>query len=322
MVIFRFAIMGAGNIAHTFVDAIDLMPGIAVVAVASRSADKASSFALRHNIPQSFDQYARMLEKVRPDAVYIATLPASHYALTRLCLEHRVPVLCEKAMFTCARQAEEAFALSKANNTFAMEAMWSRFLPVHQQARFWLEQGRIGVPKDLQITIGAVYDPVTQAGLLDPALGGGAANHLLVYGVELATLYFGQDIRYVTAAVDRDTSGVDVAEHVAFQYEDKMASLFCSCRAAVEERLVLSGTEGRIVMAHPHCTAEAFLYDADGTLAEHYTDSQTKNGFVYEIQEVVDCVNAGVIESDVVPHRDTLQCAHIFDIIHFTAKDR
>lgn len=124
------------------------------------------------------------------------------------------------------------------------------------------------------------------------------------------------------SAVDQDASGVDISEHVTFQYEDKMASLFCSCRAAVEERLVLSGTEGRIVMAHPHCTAEAFLYDADGALAEHYTDSQTQNGFVCEIQKVVDCISAAVIKSNVVPHRNTLQGALIFDIIHFTAKDR
>lgn len=316
---FRFAIMGAGHIAHTFANAVDLMPGVTVAAIASRSADRANSFALRHHIPQSFDHYDHMLEQVKPDAVYIATLPATHHALTRLCLERRIPVLCEKAMFTCSQEAEDAFALSRANSTFAMEAMWSRFLPVQQQVQAWLEQGRIGLPKDLQITIGAVYDPVTQAGLLDPALGGGAANHLLVYGVELATWYFGRDIRRITAAVDRD--GVDVAEHVTFQYGDKMASLFCSCRAAVEERLVLSGTEGRIVMAHPHYTNEAFLYRADGTCVEHYTDSLTQNGFVYEIQEVVDCVRAGAIESSVVPHKDTLQCARVFDIIRLTPKD-
>lgn len=59
------------------------------------------------------------------------------------------------------------------------------------------------------------------------------------------------------SAVDQDASGVDISEHVTFQYEDKMASSLYSCRAAVEERLVLSDTEGRIVMTHPHNTAEA-----------------------------------------------------------------
>ena len=44
--------------------------------------------------------------------------------------------------------------------------------------------------------------------------------------------------------------------------------------------------------------------------------SKTKNGFVYEIQDAIRCIQAGKLESDVVPWKDTLACAKLFDKIN------
>lgn len=312
---FRFAIMGAGNIARTFSHAVSLMEDAEIVAVASKSPERAEAFAKAQGIPRSFGDYGQMLEEVQPDAVYIATMPSTHAELTRLCLSNQISVLCEKAMFTGLAEAQEVLALSREMNTFAMEGMWSRFLPVQQKAKEWLETGRIGNASTLQITIGCVYDPETQANLLQKEHGGGAANHLTVYCHELATFYFGTDILDTRVCAQANLFGTDGVNQVVLQYRDKTASLFASCVSAVEERLVIAGSGGRIVMEHPHYTGEAFLYDASGTLIEHYRDTETVNGFVYEIRELMDCVSRRKIESTVMPHRDTLLCAAVFDEI-------
>ena len=47
----------------------------------------------------------------------------------------------------------------------------------------------------------------------------------------------------------------------------------------------------------------------------HFTDTTTQNGFTYEIAETVRCIRSGHIESPVVPHRDTITCAQVFDRI-------
>ena len=57
------------------------------------------------------------------------------------------------------------------------------------------------------------------------------------------------------------------------------------------------------------------VYDDQNTLIHHYKDVETKNGFVYEIQEVMDCVRAKMLESRVVPHQLTKDCAQLFDRI-------
>jgi len=50
---------------------------------------------------------------------------------------------------------------------------------------------------------------------------------------------------------------------------------------------------------------EAFLFDGSGNCVETYRDTETVNGFQYEIREVIDCIRARQIQSNVVPHRDT-----------------
>jgi len=78
-----------------------------------------------------------MMEKEKPDCAYIATTPSFHFELTMLCLRHRIPVLCEKAMFLNSHDAKEAFSLSEQQNVFCMEALWSRFLPAVNKVKSW-----------------------------------------------------------------------------------------------------------------------------------------------------------------------------------------
>ena len=75
---FRFAIMGAGNIAGKFCDAVSHVKECEVAAVSSKSMERAADFSRRNNVPKAYDDYEEMLQKERPDCVYIATPPDSH----------------------------------------------------------------------------------------------------------------------------------------------------------------------------------------------------------------------------------------------------
>ena len=99
MNMFRFGILGAGNIAHKFCGAVRLLENVEVAAVASRSMERAAAFAQQEGIAAGYGSYERMLTETRPDCVYIATVVSQHEPLARLCVEHDIPVLCEKAMF-------------------------------------------------------------------------------------------------------------------------------------------------------------------------------------------------------------------------------
>lgn len=318
MTTFRFAILGAAKIADKFCDAAAKIAGCEVVAVASKSRERAEEFAERNHVPHFYGSYEEMLGEQRPDCAYIAVTVNDHYRLTMLCIEQGIPVLCEKAMFRNAQEAGAAFARAKQAGVFVMEAMWSRFLPAVQKVKEWLLGGRIGTVGLAQFAIGFVAPAGDENRFYSPLLGGGVAKDLTVYAYEMTTFLLGQKIKSITAAASWSESGVDLINHISISFEHTLASLQASFVNKMEERMVLYGQEGKIVLPSPHFAGECFLYDREGVLVEHFRDEKTQNGFTYEIEEAMRCVREGRPESSVIPHADTVACAELFDMIDAT----
>ena len=315
---FRFAILGAAKIGNKFCSAVSLLPDCEVTAVASKSMERAQQFAQRYEIPRFYDSYEEMLDKERPDCAYIAVTQNDHFRLTMMCLERNIPVLCEKAMFLSSAEAEAVFEKAKANNVFVMEAMWSRFLPSVRKAREWVLSGRIGQVELAQCDIGFIAPYAADNRYFSPALGGGAAMDITVYAYEITTFVLEQAIRKITASAAWSDTGVDQSNHISIVFDHTLATLMTSFVTNMDDQLVLYGSSGKIVAPRPHCGSECFLYSSDGTLVEHFADTQTQNGFTYEIEEAMRCIREGLIESPVVPHQLTLDCARLFDMINET----
>lgn len=312
---FKFGIMGAGKIANKFCAAVQLIDGCEVAAVSSKSMERATEFAEKQGIQSAYDSYEQMLVREQLDCVYIAATTDAHYELSMLCLDHRVPVLCEKAMFVNSAQAETVFSRAKELNVFVMEAMWSRFLPAVNQAKQWLAEGLIGKTAYLDAAIGFVAPNDKTNRYYNPQLGGGAAYDITVYAYEIATYLIPQPVMETQVAAIWADTGVDVTNHITLRYTDLLASLKTSIAAALDSQLVIYGDSGKIVIPRPHFAEEAFLYTAQKELRTHYKDEETRNGFVYQIKEAIQCIGSGKIESSTVPHDLTLQCARLFDRI-------
>lgn len=311
---FRFGIMGAGGIAGRFCRAVSTMSDCEVAAVSSKSMERAKTFAENNGVPAFFDSYTEMLEKIRPDCVYIATTPDSHFDLTMLCLEHGVPVLCEKAMFVSSGQAETAFAKSEKDGIFTMEALWSRFLPANRRAKEWIDAGAIGTPAYMDIGVGFKAPDDPESRYMSKKLCGGAATDITCYAYELARLYISDPILSSEVSVLPASTGVDLTERITLNYENMLATLVTTFAAPVEERALICGSKGKIVIPFPHFASEALLYHGN-ELAEHFKD-EGPDGFTYEIRETIECVRQGKTESPVVPHSLTLECAKLFDRIY------
>ena len=318
---FRFAILGAGHIARQFCDAVSRIDGCEVCAVASKSLARAENFAKENGVESYYDDYEMLLEKEKPDCAYIAVTTNDHYRLSVLCVNHSVPVLCEKAMFQNSEEAKNLYTLASEKKIFIMEALWSRYLPAVQQAKRWVEQEKIGTPTVLQCNIGFVAPDDKENRYFNPKLGGGAAKDITVYAYEITTFILNQAIKNISVSATWSDTGVDVTDHVAICFEDTFADLLTSFVAQLEEQMVIYGRFGKIVLPHPHYASEAYLYGNDGELKEHFVDQETKNGFVYEIQDAIRCIQAEKLESDVVPWKDTLACAKLFDKINASCMD-
>jgi predicted dehydrogenase len=113
----RWAILGAGHIAQSFIKDFPLLQNAELVAVAARDKEKAKIFAATHNIPIAYT-YEGLYNTNEVDAVYIATTHNFHFEQALQCMQHGKAVLCEKPITINDFEFKQLASLSKVNNVF------------------------------------------------------------------------------------------------------------------------------------------------------------------------------------------------------------
>ena len=189
---FKVGIIGAGWIAEKMAAALAPLDDYCVYAIASRSIDKAKSFAERWGVEKAYGSYEEMVADKDVDLVYIATPHSHHFPHAMLAVNAGKPVLVEKAFTANAAQAEELIAAARAKGLFITEAIWTRYMPLSHKIREIMESGMIGKPRLLTATLSYMME--FKERILRPDLCGGALLDLGVYALNFARMYFGKDI--------------------------------------------------------------------------------------------------------------------------------
>ncbi len=139
----RWGIAGPGRIAATVAAEFAHVPDAELVAVGSRSADRAQVFAERFGVPQAYGSYAELFAS-DVDAIYLATPHGQHTDLALAAIEAGKALLVEKAFTTRVADTEAIIAAARNRGTFCMEAMWTRFLPAVTYLRELVASGALG----------------------------------------------------------------------------------------------------------------------------------------------------------------------------------
>lgn len=95
---FNWGIIGHERIARKFAEALTVVDGANLCAVASNNIDRVNNFAKDFNIEKSYYAYEDLVNDKEIDAVYIAAPHRFHFANTKLNLEANKPVLCDKTL--------------------------------------------------------------------------------------------------------------------------------------------------------------------------------------------------------------------------------
>lgn len=314
---FRWGIIGCGLIAPKFFKALENTGEGRVVAAASKSIRRAQRLQSKLGIEQVYGSYAEMLASEQLDAVYIANTHAEHFESAKLCLEHGLPVLVEKAFARNADEAEALLQQAAEQNQFMMEAMWTRFNPATVKVRELLADGAIGDVLSLK-TAFCVKMPLSMKTMpwnrmYNPRLAGGALLDLGVYTLAYAGMVFGGPPERVSGSAKMAWTGVDKTSEYHLDYGGgRRADLITSF---VEERprdAVITGTKGIIKVPH-FSGAQRLTLTRPGRAPE--TMECAAPGFEYEIREVHRCLRDGLIESPLMPHRDTLDVMRTADAL-------
>jgi FlaA1/EpsC-like NDP-sugar epimerase len=150
-----WAIIGLGNMSNFFVEALKCVPEVEIVAVSSRSINKAKTFAAKHKISHSYGSYEEMIkdEAIEIDVVYIATPHKHHFDNIKICIEAGKNVICEKPITSNPKELRFLMSLAKEKKVFLMEGMWTRCLPTYMKAKEWINNGSIGNIRFLNIDL-------------------------------------------------------------------------------------------------------------------------------------------------------------------------
>ena len=170
----RWGVLGPGGIANVFASAVREGTRSEVVAVGSRSADRASVFARRHGAARSYGSYEALVADEGVDAVYVASPHSEHREHALLALSAGKPVLVEKAFARNLAEVDEVLDAARGAGLLAAEAMWSRYLPQYDVVRRTVEAGTLGDLVLVQADHGQRLWPDGPQRLADPALAGGA----------------------------------------------------------------------------------------------------------------------------------------------------
>lgn len=304
----HFGIIGAGDIAHKFMDAVRQTTEGAVIAVASKDYARAKAWAEKEDLETYYGDYEELLQNPKIDVVYIATTTNAHYENILQSLHAGKHVLCEKSLVRTYEQARKVCTLAKEKNLFLMEAMWSRFLPKTNTVRNWIAEGRIGRVNLMQATIGWKADKVFNKRLFLPELGGGSLFDIGIYPLELLPYLVNQKIVEIQPLMKRYSTGVDDISSLNLRLEDCFANIQCSFTTKLPEDVYIYGEEGYIRIPKIHYGNQAFLYNHGDEIIDSF-EGGLENGFVYEVEEVIGCIKKGQTESSVCPHEMTLEAA-------------
>jgi predicted dehydrogenase len=297
----NWGILAPGRIAHKFAHDLKLVAGARLLAVGSRSLERAQAFADEHGAVHAFGSYEDMLECPGLDVVYIASPHTGHFEHTIMCLEKGIAVLCEKPFAMNAREVRQMVECARKNGVFLMEAIWTRFIPCFEEAMRLAQDGYIGPIKTIRADFGFKANFPPEHRVFNPALGGGALLDVGIYTLFLTSWLWGKPDS-IQATASLSSLGADNSCAMLLQYPGgRLAVLDCSLVVKTAIEAYIYGEDGTIRLHNRFINPESMSIEFYEKSSENLHLPLTGHGYFYEIVEVNDCLRHGKTESDKLP---------------------
>lgn len=317
---YNWAILGCGRIATKFATDLKILPNVNLYAAASRDLKRAQEFAKEYKFEVAYGSYEEMVNDPKVDVVYIATPHSHHCEHTLLCLNHKKPVLCEKAFAMNKSEVQEMVDCARNNDTFLMEAFWTMFQPSFQKAMEIINSGEMGKLKIVRsdFAFKAPFDKDKR--LYNVKLGGGSLLDIGIYPVFAALTSLGIPETIKTFA-NFSSTGTEESISIIFKYANgETANLISSFTSFSPIQTEYLCEKGYLILNPRWFTPTDITIWKEGG-EELKIDSTLKDGsgYQYEAKHVMECLDAGINESDKMTWQMSLDLMGILDRIRIDA---
>ena len=314
-----------GSITRRMMTSLPVAQNTVLAAAGSRDAEKAKAFAKEYGFAKSYGTYTDCINDPDVDIIYIATPHQLHASLAIEALEAGKAVLCEKPPTVNAAEMKRVAECARKNNVFFMEAMWTRFFPINRKIKEIIDSNKAGQVTLIEADFGfgdwshrKTLDP--EARHFAPVLAGGSLLDIGVYTASYSDyMKGGMKPIEIKALASMTDSGVDGMAAVIMKYPDGSLS--------VQRSSVVQATRNCAMIYCEKCTIEVpdFWHPSQASITWYDSETQetidmpyTKSygeGFYFECEEVMRCLDAGLKESPLMTLDDSIRIMEQLDII-------
>jgi predicted dehydrogenase len=321
---FQWGIVGTGGIARQFASDLSHLPEASLAGICSRDIGKAKAFQSAFGAKRAYADLDTMAADPDINAIYIATPNALHAEQALQAIAHGKAVLVEKPLATSVADAERIAAAAARKKCFAMEAMWTRFLPAVRAAKELVDGGALGNIRKIDAELSYRHEEDSESRFFKPDLGGGAALDLGVYPVSLALYFLGKPQK-ISGSWQASKSGVDIRTAIDLEFEGGAeAHLACGFDRDGANTFAIEGSEGVLRLETPFLKAQRLARFTPKSFAMMPNDAGSGiaakilrrlplpgrrierfafpgNGLQFEAAAVMDAVQRGAAGSEVMP---------------------
>ncbi len=196
-----WGLIGASTIARQYmIPAINAQADSRVVAVMSRSAERARRYADENGIARSYDTVEALLDDPDVDVIYISTTNERHKAETLAAARAGKHVLCEKPLALTLDDALEMTAACREAGVVMGTNHHLRNAVTHRTLRRLINEGAIGQPLAARV-FHAVYLPshLQTWRIKAPETGAGVILDITVHDTDTLRFVLDDEVETVTA---------------------------------------------------------------------------------------------------------------------------
>ena len=255
----RWGIIGPGNIANNFADALLESYSGELKGIASKNDERLKNFGDKYNIDKSlrFFTYEDLINSDKIDAVYISVPHVFHAELSIKAAGKGKHILCEKPASINFKEGIKVIQAVREAGIFYAEGFMYRCHPQIPALIKMLKEKKIGDIKYIKSSFGLKVIPKSRS--FNKALGGGAILDLGLYPVSFSRMIAGAangkkfiNPKKITGSAHIGVRGVDEIAHGTFKFEnDLIAEVSTTITENMENNAVITGTEGIIILDQP-----------------------------------------------------------------------
>lgn len=236
--------------------------------VYSRDYNKGKAFADKLGCDAVVTDLLEIATDSSIDAVYVASPNAFHYAQSKLMLEHKKHVICEKPITVTPDELEGLQILAKQNGVVYMEALMALHMPQWAVVKDAIKKlGNISHARFDFSQRSSKLDGLLKGehqNIFDPKMAAGALMDLGIYCVYPALDWFGEP-ESVYAYCTKLSTGIDGAGGAVLRYDDKTVELTWSKTGETRLGSEIIGDEGTLVLPSISKLTNMKLILKDGT---------------------------------------------------------